>query len=65
MSDFSKVLTYLFILALVLIAVAYYAGVQTDARAFANAFQTIQYSITGRNSSGQFAAYPGGYTSAG
>ena len=53
-----KALWYIFILSLVLIALAYYVGVQTDAPALANAIQQIVYAVTGRNSSGSFAGYP-------
>ena len=53
-----KALWYIFILSLVLIALAYYVGVQTDAPALAAAIQKIVYAVTGRNSSGSFAGYP-------
>ena len=53
-----KALWYIFILSLVLIGLAYYVGVQTDAPALANAIQQIVYAVTGRNSSGSFAGYP-------
>ena len=54
----SKALFYIFILSLVLVGLAYYVGVQTDAPALADAFRSIIYSVTGRNSSGNFAGYP-------
>ncbi len=51
---------YIFLLSLVLVVAAYASGVATDARAFTSFFQQIIYSAQGRNSSGAFAAYPGG-----
>lgn len=56
MSD--RALYYIFILSLVLVALAYYTGLQTDAGALKNAFTSIIYAVTGRNSSGNFAGYP-------
>lgn len=53
-----KALFYVFILSLVLVGLAYYVGVQTDAPALGNALQSIIYAVTGRNSSGNFAGYP-------
>lgn len=53
-----KALFYIFVLSLVLIGLAYYVGVQTDAPALANAIQSIVYAVTGRTSSGSFAGYP-------
>jgi hypothetical protein len=51
-------LYYVFILSLVLVALAYYTGLQTDAGALKDAFVSILYAITGRTSSGSFAGYP-------
>jgi hypothetical protein len=56
MSD--RALYYVFILSLVLVALAYYTGLQTDAGALKDAFVSILYAITGRTSSGSFAGYP-------
>jgi len=51
-------LYYVFILSLVLVALAYYTGLQTDASALKSAFVSILYAVTGRNASGNFAGYP-------
>lgn len=51
-------LYYLFILSLVLIAVVYYVGVQTDAGALKDLGTSLLYASTGRNSGGQFQNYP-------
>lgn len=55
-----EVFRYLFILALVLVLVAYYAGVQTEATTFFNGVGYLGNVFTGRNpKTGQFASYPG------
>lgn len=51
---------YLFVLMLVLIALAYYTGLKTDAGAVSSALGSLGQTFTGRNSQGNFAAYPGG-----
>lgn len=56
----NQITGYLFILALVLIGVAYYAGLSTDATAVGNQVNQLLKTGTGRNSAGNFAAYPGG-----
>lgn len=61
MSEMGKLIFYIFILSLVLIGVAYYAGVQTDATAFSGAFNSGIQTLTGRNGQGNFAAYPTGF----
>ena len=53
-----KALFYIFILSLVLVGLAYYVGVQTDAPALKDAIVGIIYGVTGRNSQGNFAGYP-------
>lgn len=65
MSDMGKLVLYIFILSLVLIGVAYYAGVQTDAGALSGAFNSGIQTLTGRNSNNQFAAYPSGFSKVG
>lgn len=65
MSDMGKIITYIFILSLVLVLVAYYAGVKTDATAFSGAINSLLNTATGRNAQGNFAAYPTGYTKVG
>lgn len=54
-----RVFWYLFVLALVLVLVAYYAGVQTEATTFFNGVGYLGNVFTGRNpKTGAFAAYP-------
>lgn len=55
-----QALRYFFILSALLIIVVYFAGSSKVADAFANMIQTISYAATGRNASGNFAAYPTG-----
>ncbi len=55
-----KALTYIFILSLVLIGVAYYVGLSTDAQAFIAGLNTLGLTFSGRNQQGQFAGYPTG-----
>lgn len=56
-----KLVTYIFILSLVLIFVAYYAGLVTDVNAFSNAGNSLIQTATGRTANGQFAGYAQGY----
>lgn len=56
----NQITGYLFILALVLIGVAYYAGLSTDATAVGGQVNSLLKTSTGRNAQGAFAAYPGG-----
>lgn len=51
---------YLFLLALALIAAAYFVGVSTDAATLFSGLNSLGLTFTGRNSSGQFGAYPSG-----
>jgi hypothetical protein len=60
-----EVVFYVFILALMLIFVAYFAGFATDVQAVQGAGVNLLNAATGRNSSGQFAAYPTGAPTAG
>lgn len=60
-----KLVFYIFVLSLVLILVAYYAGVQTDAGAFSSAINSGIQTVTGRTNNGQFAAYPSGFSRVG
>lgn len=57
-----EVVTYLFWLAVLLIAVAYFSGFVTDTQAISKAAVNLAYAGTGRNASGQFAGYPSGST---
>lgn len=61
MSVVEKTIFYIFILSLVLIALAYYAGLQTDVGAFQGFVSSLINTSTGRNAQGNFASYPGGY----
>jgi len=56
----SRIAFYVFLLALVLIGVAYYAGVKTDATAATNGANQLLQTVTGRGANNQFAAYPTG-----
>jgi hypothetical protein len=58
--DLNIALFYIFILSLVLLVAAYFAGVSTDVQSFSAAFKSLLLTATGRNAQGNFAAYPGG-----
>lgn len=60
MDEFDKALFYIFVLSFLLIGVAYYVGTQADAGTLFTGFNNLILTATGRNSQGQFAAYPGG-----
>jgi hypothetical protein len=49
----------IFLLSALLIAVAYFAGLSTDINVFSTNLTALIYAVTGRSSTGQFAAYPG------
>lgn len=51
---------YLFLLALALIAAAYFVGVSTDAATLFAGLKSLGLTFTGRDASGKFAAYPQG-----
>ncbi len=53
-----QVITILAVLSGLLILVAYYQGVKTDAGAFGDLLVKVGNTFTGRNQAGQFAAYP-------
>lgn len=55
-----KLITYLFLLSLLLIAVAYYVGLKSDASTVLAGANNILQTATGRNSAGTFASYPTG-----
>ena len=58
MDTVERTISYLFILSLILILVAYYAGSKAlFQELFAGAVQ-VGNTYTGRNAQGQFAAYP-------
>lgn len=60
MPEIDKTLWYLFVLSFLLIAVAYFTGLSTDVKALGGVANTLGNTFTGRNASGQFAAYPKG-----
>jgi hypothetical protein len=49
---------YLFVLSLVLIGLAYYVGLKSDATAIGAQVNSLGLTFTGRNSAGAFAGYP-------
>lgn len=51
---------YAFLLMALLIVVAYFVGASTETKALAAGMTTLIDALTGRNSNGQFAAYPSG-----
>jgi hypothetical protein len=60
MNELDKALTYIFAISLVLVLVAYYAGTQRVLSSGSSALVNLINAATGRDSSGQFAAYPSG-----
>ena len=60
MDEFGRTVRYLFILAFVLIVVAYYAGSTQVLGSLFSGTTALDYAVTGRNAQGAFAAYPTG-----
>jgi hypothetical protein len=60
MDTLSRTISYLFILSLVLIVVAYWAGSNAVIGTLFSGTNTIGQTFTGRDSTGKFAAYPTG-----
>jgi len=60
MDELSRTMRYLFILALVLLVLAYYAGAKQVGATFFSGVNQLGLTFTGRNQAGQFAAYPTG-----
>jgi len=58
MDEIDKAMFYIFVLSLILIAVAYYAGSTSVLNSIGKNLATIILDATGRTSSGQFARYP-------
>jgi hypothetical protein len=56
----SSTLKYVFFLMALLIIVAYFAGAATETKSLASGASLIINTLTGRNASGQFSAYPSG-----
>lgn len=53
-----RTIYYVFVLSLVLIALAYYTGLKSDLGAISSAVNSLILYVTGRNSKGNFAGYP-------
>ncbi len=60
METFQTALRYIFVLSVILILVAYWAGTRGVANAFGTQLNDLILTATGRNAQGQFAAYPTG-----
>jgi len=58
MDEFDRTLRYLFILSLVLIAVAYYVGTTGVLGSLFSGVNSLGLTFTGRNAQGAFAKYP-------
>ena len=58
MDEVDKALHYIFILSLVLIGVAYYAGTTNVLNAVGKNLGSLILTSTGRNAQGNFANYP-------
>lgn len=55
----SRTVFYLFVLSILLIVLGYYAGANKLAGTLFGGVNTLGLTFTGRDSSGNFAAYPG------
>lgn len=60
MSEVDTAIRYIFVLSLILIIVAYFAGTQKVLSTLGSTTNSLIQTATGRNSSGDFAAYPSG-----
>mgnify|MGYP001585148408 CR=1 FL=1 len=60
MDEVSRTVNYLFILAALLIVVAYWAGSNKILTTVFSGANTLDLTATGRNAQGVFAAYPTG-----
>lgn len=60
MGEVDKLIVTLAGLAALLIVVAYFTGFTSDTGAIGNVLVNLGNTFTGRNSSGNFAAYPSG-----
>lgn len=60
MDEFDKALFYIFVLSVLLIVVAYYAGATQVGGTLFNGFNNLILTSTGRDSQGNFASYPSG-----
>lgn len=60
MNEVDRTIRYLFLLAIALLAFAYYAGANKLLGTGISGVNTLGLTFTGRNSQGQFANYPTG-----
>lgn len=58
MDTVDKALTWIFVISLVLVLVAYYVGTQSTVSSFSAAINSFLQTLTGRDSTGAFAGYP-------
>lgn len=59
MSEVDTALRYIFIISVILVLVAYYAGTQRVASTFGQQISNLIMVVTGRNpQTGEFASYP-------
>ena len=60
MPEVQRGITYLFVLALAIVFLAYYAGANKLFGTGIAGLNTLGLTFTGRNAAGEFAAYPAG-----
>lgn len=60
MNQANQAIQYLFLLALFLVAVAYFAGFTADVNSVGGAVTSLLQTATGRNAQNKFAGYPTG-----
>ena len=58
MDSVNQAVRYLFLLSILLIVVAYFAGFTADVTSVGNATKSLIQVATGRDASGNFAGYP-------
>ena len=58
MNEVDSAIRYIFVISLVLIIVAYWAGSQKVLSTLGGATSSLLNTATGRNAAGQFASYP-------
>lgn len=56
--DFMVAIRYIFVISLILVIVAYFAGSTQVLSTLGSTTNTLIQTATGRNSQGQFASYP-------
>lgn len=65
MDSVNVTITDIFIVSILLVIVAYFAGFASDVRTVSAATNSLILTATGRNAQGNFASYPGGGPSGG